>query len=777
VTGSSPNRRRAAGVLFPGLLFSLLVIGVYSDPLFFSRNFAGRDLAVYNLPMEKAVHDAWARGRLPAWTPEVSGGRPLLPNPNSGALYPPRIFLSALPFPAAMRLFPVLHWIAAGVGMIFLLGSLGASRSGSWVGAVTYVFSGVGVAEVFYPHIHAGMALLPWILWAVHRPARSESGRLLLLSFLYGLTFLAGDVFTIGMALVSAVLWILIETAREGRPRALATLAASLLAAALLAAPQIVATALWIPETNRAVLGMKLSESLFFSVHPLRLIELAIPFPFGANWTLENAHVWGWPVFRGKAMGLFTTLYAGAFALIALAASRRARGEGFRFGRVLFLLALAVSVLPSLTPSAWEKLSSPLPLRNPEKFSVALVLSLALLAGLTFDRLRALPSSRRWPLAAAAVLASLAAGSVLFPEAAGRAAAWLTGASSRMIPVASKKLPGALAEGGLLWVATVVALDQLRRRSRSSLALSLALLTAVPVAASRKIARTLPEERIFSRTPFARFLERADPHGAYRTLGESLYRPPSPLLYRWAESSHEYTEIQRRMWIHHFPALWGRGLVFNHDFDSGDFARMESLRRLSVAASAYADSGPFFGSLALRWGIRSRDQTPLSGYRRVGGDWLQDWDELEGALPAVRLASEWVEEENALAAVAALPRLMEGQIVLETGRRARGSARGGIVHLVKNEPDRLSVETVTSDPSWLFVLRGFWSHRAVLLDGRPVEYVPGQVAFSAVAVPPGRHRIDWREGVPGWAASRWGPVFYGLAAAVLAFSARRGRVA
>ena len=148
----------------PALLFSALVVAVYADPLFFRRNFTGRDLMAYNIPMEKSVHSAWSAGELPVWTPEVSGGRPLAPNPNTGAFYPVRILLSRVSFPLAIRVYPALHWIAAGIGTFLFLSALGVSRSGAWLGAVTYVFSGVSVSESFYPHIQPGMTLLPWIL-------------------------------------------------------------------------------------------------------------------------------------------------------------------------------------------------------------------------------------------------------------------------------------------------------------------------------------------------------------------------------------------------------------------------------------------------------------------------------------------------------------------------------------------------------------------------------------------------------------------------------------
>ncbi len=766
------NGPRAARPLLPVALFALLVVGVYSDPLFFRRNFAGRDLVVYNLPLEKAMHDAYARGRVPVWMSEISGGRPLAPNPNAGALYPVRPLLSVLTFPMATRLFPILHWILAGIGMIFLLRSLGASGAGAWLGAVTYVFSGVGVAEVFYPNLHPGMALLPWVVWTCSRRTGSRAGKVVFLSFLYGLLFLAGDVFTIGMAIIGSFLWIVVETARRERWRELGFLALSLALGALLAAPQILATALWVPDTNRAALGMQLRESLFFSIHPLRLLELIVPFPYGACWSLDDTAIWGWPVYRYKGMGMFTSLYAGAFAVIALIATRRTKAPGFRFGRILFLIALLISVPPSLVPSAWEKLPSPLPLRNPEKFSVVLVFALAVVAGLAFDELRRSTARRRWTLAIAAALAAFAGAAALFPGPVGAAAASAVG-DGRFAKTASERLPGALAEAGLLWVATLVGLDGLRRSSRGALAGSLVLLTLVPLAANRKIARTLTEMEVFSPSPFARKIRRADPNGAFRTLGQSLYSVPSALDRLYPDDV--YTESARRTWIQHTQGLWGRGSVFNNDFDVGDFSRMQALRRLSVAAAAYRDSQAFFGSFALRWGVRFRDQQPLAGYRRFGGDWRQEFDEMPDALPDIRLARTWVEERKVFDALTRLPQLPVGGVVLETGRRALGASSAGIVHVLEKEPERLVVETLTRDPSWLFVLRGFWNYRDVSVDGRPVDAVPAQVAFSAVAVPAGRHRVEWEELLPGAGVSAYCPPLWALFSALIFVRSRRER--
>jgi hypothetical protein len=744
--------------VLPGVLFAALVIVVYANPLFVRRNFCGRDLLVYNLPMEMSVHEAYSRGKLPVWSPEISGGRPLLPNPNAGALYPLRAALGILSFPSAARAFPVFHWIAAGIGMMVLLRAVGVSRAGSWIGAVTYAISGVGVSEVFYPHIHPGMALLPWTVWAVARRRASPGGKLLLLSFLFGLMFLAADVFTSGMAIVSCALWILLEEDRSGRAGALVLLVLALSLAALIAMPQILATSLWIPETNRAVIGMKLRDSLFFSIHPLRLLELVVPYPLGLTWTLESSDIWGWSVFRGKAMGLFSTLYAGAFAVIALVTGWKLDSRGAKFARLLFALALFVSVVPSLVPVSWERLPSPIPLRNPEKFAVAWTLALALFAGLSLDRFRRV-GWPRWTLAVAVALCLLAIGVTVFRRPFGR---WVVAAirsDPKQAEAAARQMPKAAAEGGLLWIATVIALDRLRRPRRADLVAGLALLTLVPIEANRKIARTLPEHEVFAPTRFARYIDREDPQHLYRTVGVSLYQPvlrgtyvPSP--------DDEYTDRARRLWVHFTPVLWRRGMVFNTDFDVGDFSRVESLRKLSVIAAGFTDSERLFGSLALRWAIRVRDQSPLPGYRPFGGDLLQEWDELPSALPAIRLAEGWRESSSGLDALNTLPRLAASEVVVETGRRASGRARPGTVRVLQDRPEAFLAEVNSPDPTWLFVLRGYWLYRTVEIDGRPVDCVPAQVAYSAVAVPAGRHTIEWRERVPGVEVSRWGPLLF-----------------
>ena len=205
-------------------------------------------------------------------------------------------------------------------------------------------------------------------------------------------------------------------------------------------------------------------------------------------------------------------------------------------------------------------------------------------------------------------------------------------------------------------------------------------------------------------------------------------------------------------------SLWGRGVVLNGDLDAGDFSRLESLREMSYIAAARSDSAPFFASLSLRYGFRYRDQDPVAGFRPFGGDTFRFWDENPEAQPEIRLLENWREEPGPIPALAALPRLSAKEVVIETQRSAAGSARPGRVEVIQRSPESLTLATETVDPTWLFVLRGDWQYRRVLLDGEPVPVAPAQLAFSAVPIPPGTHRVEWREQAPGLAVSRFGPL-------------------
>jgi hypothetical protein len=756
--------------LVPAGFFVLLLSLVYFDPLFLGRNFGGRDLLGYNLPIEKAVHDAYARGRWPLWIEEISGGRPLLANNNVGALYPVRSLLAPISFAMAMRIYPVLHWALGGIGVMVLLSAVGASPQAGWLSAITYIFSGVGISEVFYTNHHPGVMLLPWIVWAMNQSVWRERKRIALISFLLGLDFLAGDVFTAGMALLACLLWVFTERNRSGAGREIGVLAGAAGLALLVALPQLVATLLWIPYTHRSISGLSLGDSLEISLPPHRLLELLIPYPFGDVWRTEPGVVWANSI-PGRPIGFFSTLYAGAFAPIALVALWRSDHRVTRFARALLISGLALAVPGSLLPERMKSWRSPLPLRHPEKFAVLIAFALALFAAMGWERLRASQRAPRWALAVGVGLAAVAVWARWAPMTVGRLAVFAAGSDPGAVGIAAARLGPALAEGAILWMISVVAWDVGARKNPLAVAAALAALTAIPLAANRRIARSYSQDEILAPTAFARYVQKADPEGAFRTLAIPSSLTPGSA---WAGQDVGGLGNWRRSWLYFTPALWQRGTIFNQDSDLGDLERTEILRRIGTRAAGFTDSASFFGSLALRFAIRFRDEPSRAGYRRIGGDSIQDWDEHERPYPDVRLLTSWKEVPTAVEALRAMPGLRAGEVVLESGSARSGDAAEGILRVLERTPERLEFETESASPSWLFVLRGWFPHRTVLVDGVSSEVVPAQIAFSAVRVPMGHHHVEWRERLPGGKASFAGPAAFAILAAGL--FATRSRV-
>ena len=146
---------------------------------------------------------------------------------------------------------------------------------------------------------------------------------------------------------------------------------------------------------------------------------------------------------------------------------------------------------------------------------------------------------------------------------------------------------------------------------------------------------------------------------------------------------------------------------------------------------------------------------------------MQEWDENAAALPDARLVSRWREAPDAVAALASLPALARDEVVLETGRSGSGQGPNGSVRVLERSPERFLLATSSPAPAWLFVLRAFWNHRDVRVDGQRVETVPAQLAFTALLLPAGDHRVLWREQVPGLKLSWLGPALFVLAAVIL----------
>ncbi|HET9796265.1 MAG TPA: hypothetical protein VFS34_17615 [Thermoanaerobaculia bacterium] len=741
--------------LDPALLWLGLVVLLFADLLFLPVMIFGRDVNSYFLPLESAVHRAWASGRLPLWFGEVSGGKPLLPNPNAGVFYPLRLLAAALPFAAGFKLYLVAHVFLAGWGAMRLARALGVSRGGELVAAATYALSGPFLSTVLFSNMLPGAALMPWAAFAGLRLAdRPGARRAAAAAALLALAILAGEPFT--LLLCAAFFFAFAASAEpDRRLRATALSAGACAAAVAAAAIQLVPMFLYLPETFRAQVRFRLLATLQWSLSPARLLEWIVPYPFGDPTGFLAWKTWGGRFFDGRPGGYFATLFCGAFAAAAvlLPAARfgdRRRGRALRlaFGASVLLASAAVFV-----PREMLSIPTRIALRYPEKFVLGAVLVMAMWAARAWD---AAKTNRRIAgvlAAVAAALLGIGLAARLFAAAAARAVLAWTGDGRAAASLVERELPRTLISGSLHWaLAAAAALLLARAEGRRVFAAAALLLVAADVTlATRRIVATAPESDVLGAPPAIAALRGLDPAARYSFLPQAMYFPIAGS--RDAERGRRGDrppEVALRAFA---GSLWGRPSVLNSDPDASDLAGHAFVRRdlFDVLARSPGDVARFLAGYSIRWIVRFPDAPALAGTvpaARAGDVVL---DEIPDAVPRLSIASGWKELPTAAAAEsevrsAAIP---PSTAILETGRSREGTDAPG--RIVSDAEEENGFEAAVACPSgcWLRVTRGWWTFRDVRVDGAPANAVPERVALSALRLPAGTHRVSWRERVPG----------------------------
>ncbi len=724
--------------------FALLLGILFFDPLLMPRTFVSRDLIPFFLPIEKAVHAAWRSGHVPLLIPEISFGRLLAANPNTGVFYPVRLAMALLPFSIAFKLFPVIHLWLAGVGSFLLARFIGTSRAGAAAAGVAFGLSGVTLSEVMYPNILPGLALMPFVIFAAGRLVRRPSGRTAAgFALVWGMGLLVGDVFTAGLAFFGAAL-LTLERAEEGTAaRSLGRLMAVSVPGILLAGIQIVPAMLFVPHTVRALGRFPVRVALMWSVSAWRFLELLIPFPFGSP--VRHGASWGNAFWSGKSIGFFNTLYPGVLASLALLGTRLHPGRRlFLYGLLFASLVLAVSGF--YCPEPWLRMASPIPLRYPEKFMGGFSLSAALLLGTMIDGILARSMSKRLSriaFAAGGAAGGAAAFVMLFPETA-RAfilARWSPSPGSAAAAV--RILPRSLAIGAIWWVsAAVLVAWAVRQRRRRLAAAAILGFIALNLGMIRfQFVTTGLERDAFSAPPAVAVIRAVNEGPRYGFL------PIEDYFLAATDSADLVSDV---------AATFGIPYAFNQDYDASDLYRVDVARQ-----QIYRDEGHWKGlpgylaAFSARSAILDAGRMPfgfLVPGPRIGEKWIVI---NPAALPRVRFATEVREVEGPLDAYSAVhdeTQDLTSVTVIETGRKAAYRFSGGRIQRVVADGNRLDVETETAGPARLILPRAWFPYRQFLLDRSPIEAAPTNLCLSSVAIPSGHHRLTVEEQLPGGAA-------------------------
>lgn len=454
----------------PGVLL-LASLALYGGGLLPGRAFFYRDVLHYYWPMQTT---RFALGGLPQWNPFHQGGLPFLADIHSGVVYPPNLLFGLLSFPTAYALLLVLHHFVGQLGLFVFLRRRGFEELPALTGTLAFGLTGYMAGLGNFGPLVSGLAWTPWLLVTLESqllPMR----RLGILSLLIAAQLVSGDPQT---ALYSALVAAAYVAWFPGRKERLVALAGAGALGLLLAGVQVFPTLALLAESTRG--GSRIGYLANWNLHPVRILELAFPYPFGEY--LGVPQFWAWFMVKGPGSIPFAlSIYLGATVLaLAVLGAGKNRLTGFALSLCALGLLLALgerSPVSSLLEQPPFRF-----FRYPEKYVVLVVFGCAVLAASGARALVTGPSRGR--LIPLGVAAALMAGALLFTGAAMESAlelfaSILRAARTRADPSGPLENAARSVGTSLFFMAMMLGLAALGRRKPGSRAVALGALVLV----------------------------------------------------------------------------------------------------------------------------------------------------------------------------------------------------------------------------------------------------------------------------------------------------------
>lgn len=366
-------------------------------------------------------------GEWPFWTPFVFAGHPQIADPQSLIFSPPFLLLALLDPAPSLR---------AGDAAIFLTLAAGALALMAWARdrglhpaaglliALCFAFGGSAAWRIQHLGQIMSLSWLALAFWCLSRTIERGQIRWGLLAGLFAALMVLGRdqvaLLGVGLLVAAGLTW-LVSAWRQGRPLrpVVIALVAGAILGALVIAPPVIWTALLQGDSNRLVIDA--AGAGRGSLHPALLLNGVAPLLFGTAGPLEDywgppSPLWG-PVdlYLARNMGhVYAGILPALLLLGALPFALRKADRDFVFIATAFAVTL-VYALGRYTP-IFDLVFATVPgiglFRRPADATFVLGLLFALLAGLLLDRwLRdpRLPTRAILALAALLIVAALAA--------------------------------------------------------------------------------------------------------------------------------------------------------------------------------------------------------------------------------------------------------------------------------------------------------------------------------------------------------------------------------
>ncbi len=251
--------------LFFLLILSLLILIFFSryltgKNLFFATDEASSDLLDFYYPQRVFLAEHLKQNQIPLWTPYQQNGFPFLAEAQTGIFYPPNlILLRLLPTPLAFNWSIILSYFILSFGTYFFLKTLKLDSIAAFFGSLVITFSGFFITHLKHVPLLQVAAFLPWILLFTEKIITTYSSKYALgLAFILALMILPGHLPTSYSIILFALFYFLLRLAQEFKKRGetakpIVLFFLSLLLSLFLSAIQLLPTLEMIPYSTRNI--------------------------------------------------------------------------------------------------------------------------------------------------------------------------------------------------------------------------------------------------------------------------------------------------------------------------------------------------------------------------------------------------------------------------------------------------------------------------------------------------------------------------------------------
>lgn len=725
-----------------------LSVLAFFAPVLVGRCFYLKDTQLVVYPMRLFLREQLLALRLPEWLPGLDLGMPFLANPSNGVLYPLNAVL-LLPAPWCVGAFVLCHSVLAAIGALWLLRDLGVRTHAAVIGALGFALGGYMVSLTWVANYMMSLAWLPLVLLFARRTLRrGRLGDAALCGACWALQLLSGE--PQGVVLTG---WVLLAFALgyplpwRTRARRGALLGLSLAVALGLALPQVLPALELIPRSRRAE-GIALVEASHWSFHPLRLLELCVPWLFGNPLRFDEFFGFfmndeGGKLHRDPWM---VTPYFGSVPLLGAAlaawAPRRRHRHWVRSLGLLCVLSLLLA-LGRHTPVFglyFETIPGAQLFRYPAKFFGLCAAVLPLLAAAGADAWLARPHPRFERVVVGLVVVAFGLGFAL----SGLGGEVLNALRPELSRDAAATVRAALAAEGVLLLAAFGALAWVRRHRPRWLGTALVALSGIQIARVNFAAYETVPASVYAEPELARAIRDATPPGSTPRLIHDVRSLSLPGLDAGRGDRRAHALSNSLMKNTALP--WGLG--YARSYASSEEGPKYRFWRETVAYRRLLLDVFGIGHLVLPSEAAFPPEANLVRLRQfdpLGAAVYENPAALPFAYPVARVGMVDSFERATLAL--SDPRIARGELAvlgpLSDPLPSREGG-GGRCTLLGPVLDQIDLECELTAPSWVVVNASHHPNWVATVEGRAAPVVPANALVMAVFTPEGRHRLRLR---------------------------------